>query len=220
MAEPLREKTLRDEEQRLLERGLIDFASQRKQELAEDWAVTMTAVEPLFQTEHSGKPEAVLTEIEGAKLASLRVAVPRNAFSPPRIVVRFDRDDGCRLTVEGPPQWVRSTHSSLKDLIDQRVPWWAPLRSLPAAWALAHLAVVPVILAYVARADDPSPWAPMAFAVGALLLVPPTYAAVQFSLPGFEVTSEGRGRGGKVMAGVSVLLLFGIEILLAVILSD
>ena len=209
---PLREKALREAEQRWEQYGdSEDVIEQRKRsqdEAETKWSVGLTATTPVFETKHSGAPDAVLPEIDGIRLASLTLAVPQDPYTTPRIVIRFDRSRGCDLLVEGEPAWVRSVFGTLVDSIGRGSRWWGWLRTYPAAWALAYLLLLPLFIIYLGKADDPDPAAGFVYAVGAGMLALPIDAATTRLFPGFEIIPEGgRGRGGRVMAGIGTFAL-------------
>ncbi len=199
--------------------GLCAIEMQREVDRTnESWEVEMTAIEPLFDTKHVGPPAKVLERVSGLSLSSVSISAPSDAYSMPRVVVRFDRSAGCALLAEGDPHWVRSAHSLLSDSLARGVPWWAVARSIPFALIVTTLIAVTFPLAYM-RTEKLETFEGFAIGCMSTVLAFLLNDSMKRLFPGFELVPEGgRSRGARRIAVVGALGVGIVGSLLAALL--
>jgi len=179
-------KEERAEEERTRQEGLI----------REEWAVVARATRPEFSTNYSGGTAEVLGALESSRVHSFVLSVRKRFTVRSEIEVRFDRRDGCRVSVDADdPEWVRGAFTTLVDEIRVGVPRWHILRldrfRVPAALLLGSIfgGGIAVAIYGLKWAAAGVIWG--SFVIGSNLAVITTKA-----LPGFEILPHnGKSKG-------------------------
>lgn len=106
-----------------------------------NWTVTMSVEERRMNIGHQGNVDDVITsdtlDFGGVRRVSLTVG--RRFARYAEVVLDHG---GAKLRVVGSPHWMRPTSVLLQDEVLRNVPWWAWLRSAPAAAVVAILGYI------------------------------------------------------------------------------
>ena len=165
---------------------------------------------------HQGTIDEVLgsDEIDLDRLRSLTI---ESTASGPKITVGLFSREGVSCAVSGPPAWARSSVAELDNELKRYQPWWAVMRSGPAAILYGWVFSGSVLLAIrglrftqnhkvqgTGAQVIGNVFVAVVFAIGGALAIG---WLVKRLLPGFEVVSPTKqSRGGRAMAVISGIL--------------
>jgi hypothetical protein len=172
-----------------------------------NWSVAMTLVEVEMSLTHKGPPEQIINEIDAPFVDRLTLAAPHEWISFGHAEVRLSRTAGCKIEINGTdPTWVRTARDVLSAEVIRGVPWWAPLRMLPAAIAASLVIYAAVVIAVWGLIDLPT-----ASKLGVVAVPIPAVAIpgvlgmnvlLRRVLKGLEIVAPGEVPGSRKALGV------------------